>query len=200
MIHRCFCATLADHLDIPEVARALDRLRDEVTVAACRVTGLGDCPPEEIPVRGEDRRRAMVALGFGPLTLKELILEVYPRPVDDPDETYLRTHRVRAMLRRLIDTGRVERIGWGVYQLRGWGPREQRAATIADCRRILADPRVLPPQGLTVRELAERLDMPIGTIRTWLQRLRDRGTPIAITPADPGRGTAGGYRYRVAAA
>jgi len=184
---------LAAHGHHPVVARALDRLRDELTVVALGASGLGHRTPEEVRVRGADRRRAMIALGFGPMSLRELVDEVYPTRAPDPEEAHLRRHRVRRMLGRLIETGEVARVGKGVYQLRGWGPQE-RHPTIEDCRRLLASTSTQAVGGLGAREIARRLDAPIGTVRSWLARLRDRGVALRVSGR---RGVADGVRYHL---
>lgn len=194
MSHVCFCGVLARHLDVPAVARALDRLRDEVTVAACVATGLGELP--EHRVRGPDRKRMIRALGFGPLFLRELIAEVYPLPTPDAEEVALRAQRVKCIAHRLVALGVLVRPARGLYALAAFGPRPDPVASMDDCRRVLADPHVNPP-GLTAREIAERLDIPLPTIQKWLERLRDRGAGIVVTPEANPAGGPRRHRYRI---
>lgn len=199
------CDAIREAGNDPAVARLVDRLTDELTVVLLARDTPVNCasPPEEMTVRsgysgsGAGFRRALVALGFGPLLLRELVLEVYPHPTDDADEAALRVQRVQMLLRRLIEKGEVERVAHGTYALAHQGSRHAHQSTIGDCRRILADPRVQPAGGLTAREIADRLDMPVGTIRTWLFRLRYRGTPIVTTPVAFAGVGSGGFRYRL---
>lgn len=188
-MHACFCEHVETHLHDPTVARLVDRLRDELTVLMLRASGRAALP--EARVRGDDRRRMLAALAFGRMTLGELVAEVYPEPTADPEEAALRYQRVKTICSRLAIEGVLTRPRRGVYALAGM--RTRRTATMDDCRRVLADPRVNPP-GLTAREIAARLDIPLMTIRKWLERLRDRGAPLRAVPAPP---AAGGYRYRI---
>lgn len=183
-----FCDMLASVLDDPAVARLLDKLRDEATVAL--MTRTGTVVPEH-RVRDPSRKRMLRALSFGSLLLREMVDEAYPIRSVDPEENELRYARIKTIAHRLTQLGVIKRLGRGRYALAG--VREEPPATIDDCRRILADPHVNPP-GLTAREIADRLDIPIPTIQKWLERLKDRGAPIVVRP-DPA--LARRYRYRI---
>lgn len=186
-----FCDALASLRDEPAVMRLLDALRDEATVALMLRTGRVEPPLHR--VRGDDRKRMLRALSFGSLLLREMVQEVYPTPSRDPEETELRAARVKAIAHRLTSLGVLVRLSRGRFALAEGGPRERASATMDDCRRILADPHVNPP-GLTAKEVADRLDIPITTVQKWLERLRGRGAPIVVAP-DPDYPRR--YRYRV---
>lgn len=189
-----FCDALARVRDDPAVARLLDRLRDEATVALCRMTGV-DVPEER--ARDPARKRMLRALVHGPLLLRELVDEAYPVPTSDPEEAALRRGGVRSTLYRLVLDGTLVRLARGRFALPGALAGERPVATVDDCLRILADPNVNPP-GLTSRELADRLDVPVTTLRKWLERLRDQDAPIAAVPEPNPRGGLR-YRYRIEA-
>lgn len=184
-----FCDALARVRDDPTVARLLDRLADEATVVAMRRTGV------EVPehrVRDPARVRMLRALAHGPLLMHELIDEAYPIPAADAEDASLRRSRIRTTLYRMVLEEVLVRLGRGKYALPGALAGEEPTATIDDCRRILADPRV-NPAGLTSREIAERLDIRHPTVRKWLELLRDRGAPLRVVPES---NTHGGVRYR----
>lgn len=184
MHHECFCATMADHLGNPAVARALDRLRDEVTIAECvrstpAETSIGRRRnwQQVRSIRKKPHERILAALGDGPLPLSLLVDEVYGLETVDADEANLRNQRIRAVLSRLSRAGQLVRVGHGFYALPDCRDR-MKHRTRGDCLRILSDPRVQPAGGLTVHDIAARLDVNVGTVRVWLQRLREDGAPI----------------------
>lgn len=193
-----FCSAVHQHRGVPAVAVALDRLRDEVTVAMLALTSLvteANGHRRRAYRRGRSIRkklfeRALAALAFGPLPIALLVEEVYGPAAVDAEEAGLRRARIESLMSRQAREGRVVRVGYGVYALPG-RTQGMRVRTAEDCLRILADPHVLPAGGLTVLEIADRFDVSVETVHGWIHRLRREGVPIVARRGDYGPGQIG---------
>lgn len=121
-------------------------------------------------------QRLMAALASGPLPICLLVQEVYGHDRVDADEARRRRQCMQRLLTLRARRGEIVRVGNGVYALPG-KTDGMRLRTQADCLALLTD-----PGGLTVFELADRLEAPVATVHCWLSRLRDRGHRIVGEP------------------
>jgi DNA-binding transcriptional ArsR family regulator len=192
------CAAIEATREHPLVRRALDRLNDALTIAVNaghdprRRSRLADADDRTFR---EQRRLMLLALEYGPLRVPELVDEIHGPPLADHEEQRLRVHRTRQALVRACRSGEIVRVGHGWYARPGHRQGMQHT-TRGDCLRLLADPSVQPAGGLTVNEIAERLDLPRATVRWWLEELqRQRADIVCIHGSGPRGGRL--YRYRV---